>query len=164
MTAAAVERTSPEESVGLFVRQGDTALVQEYSEIDPMLSKARDPHGNLSFRWANISFLACTLSACKKAATHSLPLHMALKTLNGLSFWKAEYFIFDHFPLIPSFKVVPISRDFFAPIKTLTGPSSPEGVSRALEERDRRRFFELYGKPPSPKLELPEALYYGMPQ
>lgn len=160
MTGAAVERSSPDESVGVFVRKEDKITVAEYSEIDPAQSKAKDFSGNLLFKWANISFFACTFDACKKAAQHTLPLHLAKKTLNGMSFWKAEYFVFDHCPLMSSFSVVPIQREFFAPIKTLQGPSSPEEVGKTLLERDKKRFFAMFKKPAPENLEFPEERYY----
>jgi UDP-N-acetylglucosamine/UDP-N-acetylgalactosamine diphosphorylase len=163
MTAAAVERSNPQESVGLFVQKGDKKCVAEYSEIDPLEAQARDPSNNLLYKWANISFFACTLDACVKASKNRLPLHIAKKSLNGDFFWKGEYFVFDHCLFMSSFNIVPISREFFAPIKTLQGPSSPEAVGQILLERDKKRFSEIYKKPAPSAIELQEEVYYSHP-
>ncbi len=164
MTAAAVERSSENELVGLFVQKDNKEFVAEYSELDPALYSAKDSSNNLLFKWANISFFACTLEACMKAAKNNLPLHMAKKFLNGTSFLKAEYFVFDHCPLMSSFRIVPIERDFFAPIKTLQGPSSPEAVGRILLDRDKKRYSKIFKKTAPADLELPEEAYYTNPE
>lgn len=161
LSIAAVKRASKDESVGLFVKEGEKIRVVEYSEIDPALSTATDSSGSLLFQWANISYLACTLEACKKASFHSLPLHVAKKGKNGLIFWKAEYFIFDHLPLMQSCTVTPIDRRFFSPLKTFTGEYSPEGVSLALKKQDEERFSKLFPQSPPPEgQDLPQSSYY----
>ena len=143
LTAAAIERASAEEQVGLFAIDNKRLCVVEYSEVDPVLRAARDDQGHLVFRWANISFFGCSIPFLKEAAAAPLPLHVAKKKVQGIEVWKSEYFVFDAMSAARTITLIPLEREAcFAPIKdTLT----LEKARSAMVARDRRRFFELTG-------------------
>ena len=132
LTAAAIERTDPQEQVGLFVREAGQIRVVEYSELDVQLQKQRDETGRLLFRWANISAFGCSPSFVRASALLHLPLHVAKKTVAGKSVWKAEYFVFDALPAAKSIQLVSFNRkESFAPVKD---KSSFEAAQKALKD------------------------------
>jgi len=157
VVAAAIQRTDPNEKVGLFANENDHLVVAEYSEFPPeTLSE--------NFEWANISYFASTLDFALKASTHTLPLHMAKKSFQGQDAWKAEYFIFDHLLFAQNPAVIPIERSlFFSPVKNKEGDSSIETAQQAMIARDRNRLQELEGQSTSEVIELPQEAYYPAP-
>jgi UDP-N-acetylglucosamine/UDP-N-acetylgalactosamine diphosphorylase len=159
-TAAAVERTDPQEHVGLFVQQNDQTTVIEYTEIDPTLASQKDPSGRLVFRWANMSCFGCTLGFVKDAAALLLPLHVAKKNVNGRPVWKSEYFIFDALSAAQKIEIIPLERqESFAPIKDA---ASLERSRLDMEAKDRRRYEQLAHREwdPVKPIELPAEAYY----
>ena len=133
VTAGVVERSSPEEQVGLFVEEEGKTRVIEYTELDPSLRDQKDPSGQLLFRWANISAFGCSLPFVRKAAALPLPLHAAKKTVHGQKMWKGEYFVFDALSAAQAVTLVPLDRgESFAPIKD---PDSFKAAQEAFQKR-----------------------------
>lgn len=161
LAAAAIERTDPAEHVGLYASDHGRLTVVEYSEIDPEKASSRDAQGKLLFRWANISFFACLPEFVEKAATCTMPLHMAKKHVLGKEVWKAEYFIFDTLCKAQNPSLVPIEREeYFAPVKSTTGPTSIVEVQKAVMIRDKT-FLQKLGKiPEEGPIELPQSVFY----
>ena len=158
VTAGTVERSSAEEQVGLFVEEEGKIRVVEYTELDALLREQKDSSGQLLFQWANMSTFGCSLRFVQRAATLSLPLHAAKKTVNGRQVWKGEYFIFDALPAAHTIALVPFDRrQSFAPVKD---PVSFKAAQRALQERDEGRFTALTGHAPEGPVELPAAAWY----
>jgi UDP-N-acetylglucosamine/UDP-N-acetylgalactosamine diphosphorylase len=164
LTLAAIERTDPMEQVGLIVQEQGQTRVIEYSEIDPASRTQRNSSGHLMLRWANISAFACRLSFIAQAASLTLPLHVARKTVAGRQVWKAEYFVFDAMAATDAIAVVALDRNrFFAPVKD---PATLEQARQAMMARDRHCLSQLTGRniDPTARVELsPSALYPTRP-
>jgi len=129
LSIAAIAHTDTQEKVGLFARENEYISVIEYSELTPeeMLDTST---------WANISSFACTPQFALSSANHQLPLHIAKKKMGEKEVFKAEYFIFDHFPYAQNPAIVPIDRQlYFSPVKNKYGPESLETARKALQKQ-----------------------------
>lgn len=152
-----VQKTDPNESVGVVAQKNGAFSVVEYSEIPPALSEARDAHGDLLLRAANIAnhfytvdFLAREVPAFEARMAY----HVARKkipavdladgarkkpdTPNGI---KLELFIFDVFPFCARLAIHEVARaEEFSPLKNAPGTASdnPETSRRDLLAQQRR--------------------------
>lgn len=152
-----VQKTDPSESVGVVAQKNGAFSVVEYSEIPQALSEARDAHGDLLLRAANIAnhfytvdFLAREVPAFEARMAY----HVARKkipavdladgarkkpdTPNGI---KLELFIFDVFPFCPRLAIHEVARaEEFSPLKNASGTASdnPETSRRDLLAQQRR--------------------------
>lgn len=175
ISVLAVERTDPEESVGLLVEQNERLSVIEYTEMTPEEKKARG--SKLKYFLANTSFFTFRLSfieAIAELATTSMPLHRvkkklteAQKKLLGISapeaLWKSEYFIFDLLAFTEKTSALVLNREeCFYPLKNGTGSYGPSEVQKALLQKDRKQFTAISGKeiPEDRLFELSMAFYY----
>lgn len=130
--AKVVEKTDPDESVGIICNVEGRQRLVEYSEIPKELSHMRDSSGRLAFRTANIANHMFTLDflkqVCKKSRNF-FPLHRAEKKIafydgekvvkpmenNGV---KLEYFITDVFGEAQRFYLWEVDRaQEFSPLK-----------------------------------------------
>lgn len=168
VTIKAIEKTNPEESVGLIIEKNGHPLVIEYSEISKEEKAARNADGSLLYRIANITYFCFSLSFIKKIVALPItqfPLHLAKKMLPGhvKPVIKSEYFIFDILQEAKKVEVILSERKkYFAPLKNLEGNDSPKTVHQALLERDRELFEEISGiAPPQDRVfELSMDFYY----
>jgi len=135
LSIAAIAHTDKQEKVGLFARENDHIVVIEYSELTPNEMLDIDT-------WANISFFACTPKFAFSSANHQLPLHIAKKKMKGKDVFKAEYFIFDHFPYAHNPTIIPIDRSlYFSPVKNRQGSESLETAREALQHSNPKRLI-----------------------
>lgn len=140
---ATLKRRTPQEKVGVFFLQEGKPHVIEYSEIPDSLRNATTADGSLLYAWANISVFCLSMEHVERLAYLPLPLHFAKKMQNSLPIYKPEFFIFDHFPRLSSFSLIPLDRKrYFSPIKAKTGEDSLEQASlafRCLQEEQAKR-------------------------
>ncbi len=150
MSSKVVEKTAPEEKVGVVASVEGRMTVIEYSELSPELARRRDASGRLEFRHGSIAVHAFTLPFVRRMAENSslLPFHRAEKKIphvgrdgvrvdpdapNGVKF---ETFVFDALPLARNPVLVRVEREEeFYPLKNAEGENSPEAVRRAIVEQ-----------------------------
>jgi len=140
-----VEKTRPEEKVGLLVQiDGVDGIVEYISMTEEQLS-AKDDSGKLKFRSGNTAMHYWNVSFLLKKFDegYSLPLHRSKKPLKAFSKgkteevegYKHERFIFD---LLPSAKVslgLEVRRENeFAPLKNASGVDSAETVHKLCSD------------------------------
>lgn len=145
MSSKAVQKTDPNEKVGLFVGEGENSLVIEYSDAPESALTARNPNGTLKFGLGNIAIhmfsrkFVDQLSGVKSDFNFRLPFHAARKKVSAVNrkglretpekpnAIKAEMFVFDALPLAKNSQILEISRnEEFAPIKNAHGADSIE--------------------------------------
>ena len=103
----------------------------EYSEIDEMISKARDKKGNLIYNDAHLLWNIYDVDKVRKIANKNAPYHKALKNISMNldigNVYKLESFIFDYFRYFNDMIILRVNRnEEFAPIKNKSGIDSPE--------------------------------------
>jgi len=167
------KREDPKEKLGVLVRIKDKVHVVEYSEMAPEDMEATLPNGDLKFPCGNLSLFAVKMDFVEKISSLDLPLHKAFKALpyldregkrvrpEGPNGWKFEKFIFDIFPHGDVEVILYPRHDCFAPLKNKVGKDSPETVQKALQDFDRRAFYEVTGvNAPDRAFELDPQFYY----
>lgn len=169
ITVKCVERTLPNERVGLLVKADGGVCIVEYSEMADSERTAVQPDGRLKHRCTNISLFCFSMEFIKKAAaTTSMPWHFAHKAayLNGPFGWKFETYIFDYLAATRSIKALLYPRaECFAPLKNGTGSDSLQTVQEALLEHDRTTLESICGYPlPHTNLELDQQFHYPTAQ
>ena len=143
MSTKVVEKSYPEEKVGLVVEYDKKPRIIEYSELSDDLAKQRDDDGRLSLRAGNIAMHIINIETLEEFANNPLPFHTAFKkipfvddtgaivqpsTPNG---YKFEQLVFDVLPQVNKTVTFMVGReDEFAPIKNASGKDSPEESTR----------------------------------
>ncbi|WFD43519.1 hypothetical protein MPSI1_002181 [Malassezia psittaci] len=152
-----VQKTDPNEAVGVVARKNGAFSVVEYSEIPQKLSEARDKEGHLLLREANIAnhfYTTDFLSKQVPSFESKMAYHVARKKIpsvdladgerktpsspNGI---KMELFIFDVFPYCEELAIHEVARkEEFSPLKNASGTSSdnPETSRRDLLAQQHR--------------------------
>lgn len=156
--AKVVEKTLPDERVGVVVKCEGKYQVAEYSEISKEIAEMKDPDNNdrLLFRDGNICNHFFTVDFLEKIVTEhepSLKFHIAKKKIpfvdesgkrnkpvepNGI---KLEKFVFDVFEFTEKLALLEVAReDEFSPLKNAKGSpkESPETALRDLSNLHRR--------------------------
>lgn len=132
-----VEKVSPEEKVGVFVKVNDTLRLVEYSELPEDLAHQQDKSGRLKFRWGNTAIHLLNLNFVERCVALDLPYHKAHKKVRN---WrpgqneeqievgiKWEQFIFDALPYAKNPLLYEIERrEEFSPVKNAKGSDSLE--------------------------------------
>ncbi len=164
----AVERLSPDESMGILAKCDGKLKVIEYSEMPSRVSQfPLSSTGMFCISMEFIRYLYQDLNV-------EFPLHMARKkatvllgTAKGLvkemaQIWKCERFIFDLLDYARTSAVLVCPRDkIYAPLKNAVGEKSVETVKRALLLHDREVYRALTGLlPKTSTFELDPAFYY----
>eukprot|EP01084_Bolivina_argentea_P223653 378372_1 len=164
-----VQKTSPDEKVGIYARKNGKTCVIEYSEVPQKLRDLRDDShdnldnpGRLVFGAANICSHFITLEFIVNKVIPFVSsgrfYHVARKKIpvatgpNGVTVTpsepngiKLESFIFDVFSFANIVTMVEVTReDEFAPVKNATGLDSPE-TARALLYSQARRWLKAVG-------------------
>jgi UDP-N-acetylglucosamine/UDP-N-acetylgalactosamine diphosphorylase len=146
-----VEKTFPDEKVGVVVRVHGQPQVIEYSDLPTELAERREPDGRLQLWAGSIAVHLFERAFVERIASGDtpLPFHRALKKVpyvdesgrvveplepNAVKF---ETFIFDALPLAERWVLAETDRAVeFEPLKNATGPDSPASV--------RQRMSDLY--------------------
>lgn len=134
-----VEKTFPEEKVGLFCKRGGKPSIVEYSELDETMRYAKSKDGSLLYKEANIVNHLLNVELLEKIQNEKLPIHKAYKGLNYVNkkgdfivakdpnLYKYEYFIFDYFNFVDDVVIYRVDRNKeFAPLKNREGEDSPK--------------------------------------
>lgn len=165
ITVKCIQKESPEERVGLLVKDDAGVRIVEYTEISDSERKALQPDGHLKHRCTNLSLFCFSMDFIKATAqTAILPWHFAYKAtgLNGTYGWKFETYIFDYLPVAKKVKALLYPREeCFAPLKNGSGTDSLETVQAALVQYDKRALQTICGQPISCGLiELDQQFHY----
>ena len=144
-----VERTSPEEKLGVVVTVDGRPQVIEYSDLPAELAGRRLPEGPLELWAGSIAVHILERSFIERlVGEHSLPFHRALKKVafvdesgqnvkpaepNAVKF---EQFIFDVLPMAERWAMVETDRaGEFEPLKNAVGPDSPATVHQRMSDQ-----------------------------
>lgn len=133
-----VEKTLPEEKVGLFCKRNNKPSIVEYSELEESMRYAKAKDGSLLYKDANIVNHLLSIELLEKIQNEKLPIHRAYKGLNYVNkngdfvvatdpnLYKYECFIFDYFNFVDDVVIYRVDRSReFAPVKNKDGVDSP---------------------------------------
>lgn len=160
--AKVVEKSQPNEAVGVICIVDGKYQVVEYSEISAKTAEMRNSDGRLTFNAGNICNHFFTRDFLQKIGTtfeKELKLHVAKKKIpfvdnagvrctpgkpNGI---KIEKFVFDVFQFAEKFVVVSVERDEeFSPLKNADSVGKECAISaRSDVHRLHKKYIELAG-------------------
>lgn len=174
MTSKSIEKTNPQEKIGVFVKDGNAFRVIEYSEFPEEEKTALATDGKLKHRCGSLSLFCFSMDFVKRVSEKEMPLHLAKKTSNYVdgdgqivqskapNIWKFETFIFDVLNYTDRLAALFYSRaECFAPLKNAAGENSLQTVQAALQARDRQIIEGITGiKQPEFAFELAADFYY----
>ncbi|MGO4537869.1 UTP--glucose-1-phosphate uridylyltransferase [Paenibacillus sp. 2TAB19] len=133
-----VERTNPDEKIGILCMRNGRPAVVEYTEVPQAMLESRELDGSLTYHLGNISIHLFRLDFIEKHADTDLPYHVAKKKIDYVdaegryveptepNAYKLERFIFDFFPMSDGMTVLKAGREGeFAPVKNKEGEDSP---------------------------------------
>lgn len=130
LAVKSVEKTEPEEKVGVFIENNNRLEVMEYNEIGQELTEKRDIDGTLYLKEGNIMTQIMSVEFIKKISKIELPYHNAYKRKWNQDFIKRETLIFDGFKYAEKYKVIRVKREEeFAPIKNKEGKDSLDSAA-----------------------------------
>lgn len=147
-----VEKTAPDERVGVVVAVDGRPQVIEYSDLPRELAGRRVPDGGLELWAGSIAIHLLELAFVERLVADGgkLPFHRANKVVPYVdesgktvaptepNAVKLEQFIFDALPLAERYALVETDRAIeFEPLKNATGAESPASV--------RQRMSDLFG-------------------
>ncbi len=142
-----LERTMPDEKLGVWVRMNGRLRVIEYIDMPPEKMRERDDDGRLRFSGGSIAINCFSTSFVRRLNERGfqLPFHRASKKIpyidekgrrvepeepNGTKF---ETFVFDSLLFTESaIGVETTRRDEFSPVKNAAGADSPETSRRDM--------------------------------
>lgn len=145
-----VEKTDPDERVGLVALRDGKPGVVEYSEMTPEQQREQTPAGALAYRAGNIAVHLFGREFLEKVSdpTFELPYHLARKKVAILNaagqveepsepnVVKFERFVFDVLPHAKNHVTLQVERaEEFEPLKNAEGSYSPETVKAAISAR-----------------------------
>lgn len=155
VAAKAVDKSGPEERVGILYRKAGRPAVVEYTVIPDRLKYAEDAQGKLLYGLGNISMQLFRLDFIERYAGAELPYEMAHKKISCIgpsgeaiepdkpNAYKFERFIFDYFPLADDITVLKVKRDEeFAPVKNKDGEDSPATARKLVYALYRKWLLE----------------------
>ncbi|MFH5182870.1 UTP--glucose-1-phosphate uridylyltransferase [Paenibacillus sp. TAB 01] len=138
VAAKALDKSSPEEQVGVLCLKSGRPAVVEYTVIPEQMKNERDEKGKLVYGLGSISMQLFRFDFIEKFAKIDLPYAMAHKKIPFIdpsgkrinpdtpNAFKFERFIFDYFPLAEQITALKVKREEeFAPVKNKEGVDSP---------------------------------------
>ncbi|MBN2796493.1 MAG: UDPGP type 1 family protein [Clostridia bacterium] len=146
----AVEKTDPDERVGLMCYKNGKPGIVEYSELSDQLRYMRDTEGKLLYNCGNILQHVFRLDFLEKCASIDLPYHKAFKKINyfnGHNYveakepngFKFELFMFDVFNYANDMSVLLVDREKeFTPVKNAEGNDSPNTAREMILNEHHR--------------------------
>jgi UDP-N-acetylglucosamine/UDP-N-acetylgalactosamine diphosphorylase len=149
MSFKVVERTSPDEKLGVVVSVDGRPQVIEYSDLPAELAGRREPEGRLELWAGSIAVHILERSFIERlAGEHRLPFHRAIKKVEYVddagrairpeepNAVKFEQFIFDALPMAARWNVVETDRACeFEPLKNAVGADSPATVHQRMSDQ-----------------------------
>lgn len=146
-----IEKTNPDEKIGIVCRQNGRPAVLEYNEIPETIRNERTKEGRLLYDLGHISIHVFKVTFIEEYADADIPYHVASKRVEYLdkeghiivptkpNAYKLERFIFDFLPFAEKITVLKVNReDEFAPVKNKTGEDSPASARRLVLALHRR--------------------------
>jgi UDP-N-acetylglucosamine/UDP-N-acetylgalactosamine diphosphorylase len=147
VSSKAVQKDSPDEKVGVFVRFHHKRIgVMEYSDLSEVKKNLRDEAGVLRFSMGNIAihlFNRDFIREITSGEKMALPYHVARKKIKAyvqggmreVEGYKFEKFVFDALPLTDRNIVFETLRDEeFAPVKNRSGVDSVETARQLMSD------------------------------
>ena len=140
-----VQKTSPEERVGVLCKEDGLPAIVEYYEMPADIAALRDPDGKLTYRYGVILNYLFSVEKLDKIYGDKLPCHLALKAIphieGGVKVtpaqpcgYKFETLAVDIVRMMGSCLAFEVEREReFAPVKNKTGVDSVESARRLLE-------------------------------
>lgn len=165
MSLKVLEKTGPDEKIGVVGTRDGVAEVVEYSDLPDELAHERDEDGRLAFGAGSIAIHAFHLDFFERVATGGivLPYHVASKSLSSIDEngephdidgTKFETFVFDALSSAEIYLNVEVVREQeFAPVKNATGVDSLESA-RALVCDEHRRWLQTAGVEVTGRVEI----------
>lgn len=158
MSTKVVEKTYPEEKVGLVVKKDGKTDMVEYMDLSSEMANERTEDGRLKYNAANIAMHVINTALIEKVQDQDLlPYHIANKKVpfideNGepvdpesKNGYKFERLVFDILPLTENSVTFMVRREEeFAPIKNASGKDSPE-TARKLQIALYKEWLEAAG-------------------
>ncbi len=145
-----VEKTDPNEKVGLFVKSGNDLRVVEYSDLAQQYQILRNPDDSLLYNAANIAIHLIDMNFVRQLVESDefgLPYHAANKTIpyindagkqtkpHNLNAYKFEKFIFDALVYAKNPIIMQVNRnEDFLPLKNAKGSFSPAFIQSCYQE------------------------------
>jgi UDP-N-acetylglucosamine/UDP-N-acetylgalactosamine diphosphorylase len=130
-----VEKTKPEEKVGLLIRKDGKDQILEYIHLSESQNQQRSADGRLKYRWGNTAMHYWSVDYLWRSHSsgYQLPFHKSRKSVSSytdsgmevVEGIKHERFIFDLLPRASVSLGMEISRQHeFAPLKNADGADS----------------------------------------
>ena len=146
MSSKAVEKTDPDEKVGVIGRVDGALGCIEYSDLSDELREAKDESGELLFRAGNIAVHALDVGFVEElnqSGELDLPWHIARKRMQVLGAngqptevdgAKFETFVFDALAKSPTSVTLEVDRaEEFSPVKNKDGVDSADSCRADLQ-------------------------------
>lgn len=147
-----VEKSYPEERVGVFVEEEEKTKLVEYIHLPEALAYQRDADKKLTYRAGSIANHIINREFIQRIATeHQLPYFLAHKKITHVdekgehitplepNGYKFESFVFDAIPQAKKTMIMQVQReDEFAPIKNAKGKDSPSSAAHLMIEQAKR--------------------------
>jgi UDP-N-acetylglucosamine/UDP-N-acetylgalactosamine diphosphorylase len=160
MSSKMVQKSYPEEKLGVFCRSAGKTCVIEYSDLPEELAQERRDDGSLRFDAGSLAVHVMSVDFVRRVntdAAFSLPWHRAEKKVacwdpergdvepESPNAVKLERFVFDALPMCEASILLETSRqNEFAPIKNATGVDSVES-SREIQTARAAAWLESRG-------------------
>ena len=147
MSLKLLERTIPDEKLGIWLRCGGRPCIVEYSDMPPEKMRERDDDGSLRFKGGSIAIHCFSVPFVRRLNERgcALPYHKARKKVPYVSdaggtvepkepnATKFEMFVFDGLFFADRVVAVETTREEeFSPVKNATGADSPETARRDM--------------------------------
>lgn len=139
IASKAVEKTHPEEKVGVYAYRGGKPSIIEYTELPPELARATDASGRLLYGSANIVTHVIKTDFLTRVLEQDPPYHIAHKKVDYLdatgqlvkpaspNAYKFEALYFDLFPFADDLSLLNVERaKEFSPVKNFDGVDSKD--------------------------------------
>ena len=165
MSLKVLEKTGPEEKIGVIALRDDNAEVIEYTDLSAEKASLRNPRGELQFALGSIGihllrrdFIENILSVESAMPLHPVKKQVAAIDRNArpvkIDAIQFETFVFDALRLAQRFFNLEVKREHeFAPLKNLTGIDSLE-TCRELLMQEHRRWLAQAGVTASGPVEI----------
>jgi UDP-N-acetylglucosamine/UDP-N-acetylgalactosamine diphosphorylase len=153
MSLKLLERTIPDEKLGIWLRCADRPCIVEYSDMPQEKMRRRDPDGTLRFKGGSIAIHCFSVPFVRRLNERgcALPFHKARKKVPYVdaagaavdpkepNATKFEMFVFDALFFAERAVAVETAREEeFSPVKNAAGTDSPQTA--------RRDMSRLYGR------------------
>jgi UDP-N-acetylglucosamine pyrophosphorylase len=171
VASKSVDKSDPEEKVGVICYRDGHPDIVEYSELTDELRYEKDADGRILYRNGNILSHIFSLDFLSDCVNQDIPYHAAHKKVsyfengdliesiqpNG---YKFELFLFDMFKFTDEMAVLSVNRaEEFSPVKNKDGNDSPESARKMILE-EHKNWLNRAGYKESTNLEVDTSITY----